>query len=129
MRVVLSYVVVVVVLVAGDAAWLSWFAHAVFRPTLGSILLDDVRWPAVILFYLLFALAIIVFPLARAGSLITALFYGGLFGFFAYMTYDLTNLASIKVWTVPLAVTDTAWGTVLSALAATAGYAVLPRRS
>ena len=129
MRRVLSYLAVLVVLVAGDAAWLSWFAPAVVHPTLGSILRDGVRWPAVILFYLLFALAIVIFPLSRAGSLTAALFSGALFGFFAYMTYDLTNLATIKVWTTPLALTDTAWGTVLSAVAASAGYAVLSARS
>lgn len=124
MRTVLTYIVVLIVLIGGDAVWLHWFAHAVFRPTLGSILLDDPRWAAVALFYLLFAAAVIVFPIARAGSWTTALFYGGLFGFFAYMTYDLTNLASIKVWTAPLAFIDTAWGTVLAAAAATAGYGV-----
>jgi uncharacterized membrane protein len=128
MRGVLTYIVVLIVLVGGDAAWLHWFAHAIFRPALGSILLDDPRWAAVALFYLLFAAAIIVFPIARAGSWATALFYGALFGFFAYMTYDLTNLASIKVWTAPLAFIDTAWGTVLTAAAATAGYAVSTRR-
>jgi uncharacterized membrane protein len=40
------------------------------------------------------------------------------------MTYDLTNLATIKVWTVPLAAMDTAWGAALTALAAAVGYLV-----
>jgi uncharacterized membrane protein len=107
--------------------WLSYFAKAVFRPTLGTILLDDPRWLFAALFYLLYALAIMIFPISaalRGNSWIAALFYGALFGFFAYVTYDLTNLATIKVWTVRLAAMDIAWGAFLTALAATAGYLV-----
>ena len=121
------YVTVLAVLVIGDALWLSYFAKAVFRPTLGQILLVEPRWLFVALFYLLYALAVTIFPVAaglRGGSWFSALFYGALFGLFAYMTYDLTNLATIKVWTAPLAVIDTAWGTALTAVAATAGYLV-----
>ena len=44
------------------------------------------------------------------------------FGFFAYMTYDLTNMATLKVWPGWLAALDIAWGSVVTALAATAGY-------
>ncbi len=127
---VVRYATVLTVLAVGDALWLSYFARAVFRPTLGAILLDQPRWPFVILFYLLYALAVVVFPVAaglRSGSWAAALFYGALFGLFAYMTYDLTNLATIKAWTVPLALTDTVWGAALTALAATAGYIVRAR--
>ena len=49
--------------------------------------------------------------------------YGAMLGFFGYMTYDLTNLATIKAWTTSLALIDIAWGTLLTAIAALAGYA------
>jgi uncharacterized membrane protein len=52
---------------------------------------------------------------------------GAAFGFFAYMTYDLTNMATLKVWPVHLAAIDIAWGTVLTAIAASAGYAAAAR--
>jgi uncharacterized membrane protein len=128
----LAYVAVLVILIAGDYTWLQWFAHAVFRPTLGAILLDDPRWGAAALFYLLYALAILIFPVplaARSGSWLSALLYGALFGFFAYMTYDLTNLASIKAWTEPLALMDTGWGTLLTAAAALVGHEVSGRQA
>ena len=121
-----SYVAVLVVMIAGDALWLSWFARAVFRPTLGSLLLDDPRWAAAAAFYLLYALAIVVFPVtlaARSEGWTGVLIYGALFGLFAYMTYDLTNLATLKPWTATLALADIAWGAILSAAAATAGRA------
>ena len=122
----IRYVVVLLVLVVGDAAWLSYFARAMFRPTLGDLLLDNPRWGAAILFYLLYALGVLEFPLAlglRQGAMLPAILYGALFGFLAYMTYDLTNLATIKAWTMPLALIDMGWGALLTAAATAAGYA------
>lgn len=46
-----------------------------------------------------------------------------LFGFFAYLTYDLTNLATLKGWPANIAVVDILWGTFLSAASSTVGYA------
>lgn len=124
------YIVVLLVLVVGDAAWLSFFARVMFRPVLGGILLENPRWGAAVLFYLLYALGVLVFPLAlglRGGSMLQAVLYGALFGFLAYMTYDLTNLATIKAWTMPLALIDMGWGAVLTAAASAAGYAIAQR--
>jgi uncharacterized membrane protein len=130
MSLALRYVVALVVLGVGDALWLSYFAPAVFRPTLGAILLDEPRWAAVIVFYLAYAAGIAIFaisPAMRTGSVWTALLYGALFGLFAYGTYDATNFATLKAWTLPLALMDTAWGTVLTAMAAAAGTAAAAR--
>jgi uncharacterized membrane protein len=125
LNVATRYGVTLIVMVVGDALWLSFFARAIFRPTLGTILLDDIRWWAAISFYLLFALGVTFFattPAVRQGSWTVALLYGAMLGFFGYMTYDLTNLATIKAWTTSLALIDIAWGTTLTAIAAVAGY-------
>ena len=50
-----------------------------------------------------------------------AIAYGAMFGFFAYSTYDLSNYATLRNWTLQLTLIDIAWGTVLGALAAAAG--------
>lgn len=121
----IRYVAVLAVLIVGDAIWLSYFARAIFRPTLGDILLDDPRWLAAGAFYVLFAFGVMYFavtPSLRQGAWTNAALSGALLGFLAYMTYDMTNLASIKAWTVPLALVDMAWGTLITAVAATAGY-------
>ena len=45
---------------------------------------------------------------------------GALFGFFTYATYDLSNLAPLRAWPWRLALVDIAWGTALTAAAASA---------
>ena len=40
------------------------------------------------------------------------------------MTYDLTNYATLKVWSLKVTILDMIWGTVLTGLAAAAGAAV-----
>src|ERR1700754_1326146 len=124
----LRYAIVLVALVAGDALWLSFFARVMFSPVLGDILLDNPRWSAAILFYLLYALGVLIFPIALGGrgGWASAALYGALFGFLAYMTYDLTNLATIKAWTLPLALIDMGWGALLTAAASAIGTAVAP---
>jgi uncharacterized membrane protein len=128
---VVRYIVALVFLGAGDALWLSYFAHSIFRPTLGDILLDNPRWVAVGLFYVAYAAGVLIFatrPALQAESAWTALLDGALFGLFAYGTYDVTNFATIKAWTGPLALLDTGWGTLLTALAALASYVIAPSR-
>ena len=43
------------------------------------------------------------------------------FGFFAYATYDLTNLSTLRNWPVSLSIVDLAWGTALTGVSAAAG--------
>ena len=78
-----------------------------------------------IAFYLIFPLGLVIFaapPAFRAGSVVPALMYGAAFGALAYATYDLTNLATIRNWTLQIAIVDIAWGTFISAVAAATGY-------
>jgi uncharacterized membrane protein len=63
----------------------------------------------------------------RSGSWTTAPALGAALGFFAYMTYDLTNMATLKVWPLHLAAIDIGWGTFVTAAAATAGYVAASR--
>ncbi len=114
----------------GDFVWLGYFGKAVVQPTLGPIMLEHVRWPAIALFYPMFAFGTVFFsvaPALREGSWLSAFVYGAFFGLFAYATYDLTNFATIRAWTVQLAVIDTAWGTFLAGMASLAGYAAASR--
>jgi uncharacterized membrane protein len=124
-NVAVRYGVTLVVFFGADAAWLSYIGPALFRPTLGPILRDSVNWPAALLFYLLYAVGLVYFsvgPALDGQSWKLALVNGVLFGFFAYATYDLTNLATLGAWTYRLAAVDIVWGSLLSAGSGVAGY-------
>ncbi len=45
----------------------------------------------------------------------------------AYATYDLTNAATLRMWSWTITSADMAWGTLVTAAAAAAGSAVLIR--
>ena len=63
-----------------------------------------------------------VLPGVREDNWRTAALLGALLGLVAYGTYDLTNLATLKGWPVTMTFVDMAWGAVLTAISATAGY-------
>ena len=116
-----AYLVSLVTFVAIDLTWLGVMAPRFYKPTLGDIALANVNLPPAILFYVLYPLGLVIFavePSLRSGSIGTALLYGALIGFFTYATYDLTNQATLRNWTVSLTVVDLAWGTVLGAVVA-----------
>jgi uncharacterized membrane protein len=82
-----------------------------------------------VVFYLLYLLGILFFvvrPALQSGGWTTALTYGALFGFIAYGTYDLTNYATLRQWTLGLTVSDMVWGAVVTAVSSAAGIVVAP---
>ena len=102
-----------------DMVWLGLIARAFYRNYLGFLLTPTTNWIAVVLFYLLFILGILVFvvvPGLKENSLKTTFLRAVLFGLVTYATYDLTNLATVNNWPVMITVIDMAWGTVLSVL-------------
>lgn len=121
----ISYLLTTLVFFAIDIVWLGLVAKGIYAKYLGSFLAPNVNWTAAIIFYLLFIIGIFVFailPAVEKGSLQTAVIYGALFGFFTYATYDLTNLATLKDWPLPIVFIDIAWGIVLTATVSAAGY-------
>lgn len=109
-----------------DAIWLASVAVNMFRQSLGPILRDQPDIGAALAFYLIYAgglYALAVRPGAIGASWKTSARNGGILGLTAYATFDLTNLAIISGWTLGLAIVDMAWGTVVSMIAAVAGYA------
>jgi len=125
MTYVASYAAALIVFVIADMIWLGTMVSRFYRPTLDDVLLPTVNLPPAIVFYLLYPVGLIIFaivPALKAGSFTTALIHGALFGFFTYATYDLSNFATLRSWTLSLTIVDIAWGTVLGATAASVGY-------
>lgn len=108
-----------------DFIWLNLMSPAFYRPKLGDLLSQNPNLAVAALFYLLYAVGIVVLvvmPATAARSLLMAVGFGALLGFVAYGTYDFTNLATIRNWPVIVTVVDLIWGTFLTAISATAGY-------
>ncbi len=112
-------------LVVIDLIWLLGIAKNLYRDEMGSLMASEPKLLAGLAFYLLYALGVSIFvilPAISKQSWIDALQYGALFGFFCYMTYDLTNLAVIRDFPMRLALIDIAWGSAVTALSAAIAY-------
>lgn len=103
-----------------DMVWLGVVARHFYAQQLGNVL-GPVRWGVALAFYCLYVIGITIFatyPAFIQESIVVAVIYGALFGFFTYATYDLTNLATLRSWPTKVVVVDILWGTVLSAVVA-----------
>lgn len=123
--ILINYLLTTVVFLIIDLAWLGLIAKNLYQKYLGDFLTDKVNWTAAFIFYLLYVVGISVFaiyPSVNKDSALSAAIMGGLFGFFAYATYDLTNLATLKGWPLPIVFIDIAWGVVLTATVSLSGF-------
>jgi hypothetical protein len=114
-----------VALIAIDLVWLLGVAKNLYRSEMGDLMASEPKLLAGLAFYVLYALGVCIFvivPALSKQSLIYALQYGALFGFFCYMTYDLTNLAVVRNFPTQLAFIDMAWGSFVTALCAGFAY-------
>lgn len=121
---VLLYLFTVPVFFIIDMLWLGIIAKNFYKTQIGTFL-GPVNWTAAVVFYLIFIVGILVFavlPGLNDNSVYKALVYGVLFGFIAYATYDLTNLATLKDWPLTITIVDMIWGGVLSGSVATASF-------
>ncbi|MBC7918621.1 MAG: DUF2177 family protein [Rhodoferax sp.] len=121
-----GYIAAAVVMLAIDMVWLGVVAKPMYQKGIGHLMAEQPMLGAAIAFYLIYPLGLIVFAVAPQGADPAwgkTILMGALFGFFAYATYDLTNLATLKNWPISLAVIDIAWGSAISAVSAAAAKA------
>ncbi len=125
--IVLSYLFMGVVFLVIDLFWLGVIAKKFYQKQLGRFCSDKVNWTAAGIFYLLFILGVMIFsvyPAVVQDSAMRAVIFGVLFGLFTYATYDLTNLATLKDWPIPIVIVDIIWGMVLCGMVSGVGFAV-----
>ena len=123
-----AYVGTATVMVALDMLWLGVIAKPLYQAGIGHLMADQPRIAVAVLFYLLYALGVAIFavsPQTGGATWPVTLVMAALFGFFAYATYDLTNLATLRDWPLRLALIDMAWGTLVSTAAAAGGKAAM----
>ena len=91
------------------------------------MLSEKVNWKAALVFYFIYIVGILfysVVPTIEDGSWQRALLLGSTFGFFTYATYDLTNLATLKNWSVKVVLVDIVWGMILCGSVAAASFQI-----
>jgi uncharacterized membrane protein len=117
-RIVIAYGVALLTIVALDALWLGVLAHDIYRAALGPLLAERPNLGAAAAFYLLYPVGLMVFvigPQLGERASVPNIARGALFGFIAYATYDLTNLATLRDFPAGIALLDMIWGAVISA--------------
>lgn len=119
-----AYGLTLVAFAAIDAVWLINMAPRLYKPEIGEVMLENgFRLAPALIFYAIYIGGIVwfaVWPGLTEGVARAAL-QGAVLGFVCYATYDLTNHATLKVWSLKVTMLDLIWGTVLTGGTAAVG--------
>ena len=124
---VVCYLAALAVFCGLDFVWLSFTGETIYRPAIGELLRSGFDAPAAVAFYLIYVGGLVFLAIRPTARLSQAMSRGAVYGFCAYATYDLTNLATLKGWSTTLVFIDVAWGAVASAIASAVAVAVTTR--
>ncbi|MDB5484671.1 MAG: putative rane protein of unknown function [Tardiphaga sp.] len=123
-RYAILYVATMAVMLPLDLLFLGFVAKGFFQSQVGDML-GDIRPVPAVLFYLLYIAGIMIFVSGSPDATWrSTLLFGALFGFFCYATFELTALALLKHWTWNVVLVDIAWGSFVTAVGATLGWAL-----
>lgn len=125
-----AYGAVFTIMLVIDLLWLRVIAKPLYQKGIGHLMADSPKVFAAAVFYIIFPIGLMFFAVAPFGAepdVKRVLISAAVFGFFAYATYDLTNLAIMKNWPLSLSLIDVAWGTFASAVSAGAGKFVFDK--
>ena len=110
-----------------DLIWLGLVAKRLYQKEIGQLLKPDVNLIAAMIFYALFIAGLVIFvlvPGVDANSLSKVMLLGAFFGLVTYATYDLTNLATLKDFTLKITLIDLTWGTFLGFSTSTLSFLI-----
>lgn len=123
-----AYAAALVVVGALDALWLGWVARDFYRREIGDLMAQQFRWGPAAIFYLAFPALLVALALVPTPQTLgVALMRSAMVGLLAYGVYDMSNMATLRHWSVQLALVDIAWGTVLSTAAGGAAWWAMTR--
>lgn len=123
-----AYGLTLVAFAAIDAVWLINMAPRLYKPEIGPVMLESgFRLLPAMIFYTIYIGGIVYFAVwpglteGVGSGVARAALQGAILGFVCYATYDLTNYATLKVWSLKVTVLDLMWGTFLTGATAAAG--------
>jgi uncharacterized membrane protein len=125
MQIPVLYVSSFAVFLILDAIMLSLVMKPLFTRHIGPLMADPLRMGPAALFYAGYIaglLYLVSIDGLRQGA--PVLLPAAVLGALAYGTFEFTNYAILRDWHWSMVVTDTLWGTVLTAVTAWAGVAI-----
>ncbi|WP_053118188.1 DUF2177 family protein [Pseudomonas sp. P1.31] len=126
-RTLIAYVATLLTFLLLDGIWLGLLMAPTYRELLGSLMLEKPLLLPAAVFYCLYVFGCVVFVVLPALSWQWAVKRGALLGLVAYGTYDLTNWATLRGWSVQVTLMDWVWGMVATAVACAVGFLVVRR--
>lgn len=128
MKILILYLLTAIIFFAVDAVGLRLLIKPAFERHIAHLLADPFRTVPAALFYLGYAAGLLWFvsvPALRAGDPLAALIGGVALGLMAYGTYELTNYATLRDWSIEQVAVDMIWGGVLTGVSAWAGVVIV----
>ena len=129
MNFIKSFIISGIIFLVLDICWLFFSNKKIYQTNIGNLMGDFKIVPAII-FYIIYLVALTFFvlmPGLEKNSVGYVLFSGALLGLVCYSTYDLTNLASLKNWSLTVTIIDIIWGTFVSSLSASLSFLVITK--
>lgn len=126
MQNILLYVSTLIPLVVLDAIWLLYLGKSFYTKTMGFLFTDSFKMGPALVFYPLYAFAIVFLVLspgiATGSSMLNIALKGAILGLAAYGAYDLTNHATIPNWPLSMTLVDIAWGVFVTLATSAIAY-------
>ena len=128
MKIMVLYLATAFIFFAVDFIGLRYLVKPVFDRHVAHLFADPFRAVPALLFYLGYVAGILWFvsvPALRAGDPVAALVGGIALGLLAYGTYEFTNYATLRDWSMEQVAIDTIWGGALTGFSAWAGVMIV----
>lgn len=125
MQIAVLYLSTAVLFLILDAIMLTLVMKPLFDRHIGALMLENIRLVPAAAFYLAYVaglLYLVSVPALKTGA--PVVIPAAIIGAMAYGTYEFTSYAIMKDWHWQMVLTDTLWGTVLTALSAWGGVLV-----
>lgn len=126
---IVQYGIIMLTSLVLDGLWLGLIAKAFYKKQLGYLMAEVPNFKVGALFYIVFALGVMVFivapALSQGYSVGKVALLGALLGLVAYGAYDFTSHAIIKDWSAIVTVVDLAWGAVMTSVVSVISYLII----
>ncbi len=127
MQIAALYASTLLIFLAIDLVGITQIIRPVFERHVGDLLADPFRMVPAAAFYAAYIAGLLYFvslPALAEERPVKALIGGALLGLMCYGTYEFTNYATLRDWSMQQVVTDTLWGGFLTGFSAWAGITI-----